>query len=159
MTADVHRCSNLQGRRVLIIEDEHLIAWDLAEVLTEQGAEVIGPKTSVHDALMALACEQAPDVALLDVSLDNHESAFAVAEELQARRIPFIFYTGYRFADVDSRFTDVTHCEKPMEGAALAAALEEAMQSALRSRRRTHAQSEQPDQVDAPHFRLNHFGH
>lgn len=118
---------------MLIIEDEHLIAWDLTEVLTERGAEVMGPKTSVDAALEALACEQAPDVALLDVSLDNRESAFAVAEELQARGIPFVFYTGYRFADVDSRFNDVPHCEKPMDGAVLAAALEEAMGASARA--------------------------
>lgn len=129
MIADIRRFSNLRGRRVLIIEDEHLIAWDLAEVLTEKGAQVIGPKTSVDAALKALASGHPPDVALLDVSLDNHESAFAVAEELQARRIPFIFYTGYRFTDVDSRFNDVTHCEKPMDAAMLTTALEEAMQS------------------------------
>lgn len=128
MIADIHRCSNLQGRRVLIVEDEHLIALDLTEVLTNEGAEVMGPKTSVDAALKALACEQTPDVALLDVSLDNHESAFAVAEELQSRRIPFVFYTGYRFADVDSRFNDVPHCEKPMDAADLATALEEAME-------------------------------
>jgi DNA-binding NtrC family response regulator len=135
MISDVnHRCTDLQGRRVLIVEDEYLIAWDLTEALTEVGAEVIGPMTTVHDALKALACEDAPDVALLDVSLDNHESALAIAEELQTRRIPFIFYTGYRFADVDSRFNDVTHCEKPMEGAALAAALGQAIQTATQPR-------------------------
>ena len=132
MTPDVRRCSRLQGCRVLIVEDEHLIAWDLAEALTEEGAEVMGPKTSVDAALKALECEQAPDVALLDVSLDNHESAFAVAEELQSRRIPFVFYTGYRFTDVDNRFNDVTLCEKPMEGAALAIALRHALRSARR---------------------------
>lgn len=159
MTADDNRCSNLRGRRVLIVEDEYLIAWDLTEVLSDEGAEVIGPKTSVDAALKALACEQAPDVALLDVSLDNHESAFAVAEELQSRNIPFVFYTGYRFAEVDSRFNDVIHCEKPMDGAALATALEEAMLSARPSRQTTPVQSPQPGESDAAHLRLKHSAH
>ena len=61
MPADVnHRCSHLRGRRVLIVEDEHLIAWDLAEALTAEGAKVIGPKTSVDAALKALAYEHPP---------------------------------------------------------------------------------------------------
>jgi CheY-like chemotaxis protein len=131
MTAQaLTQCSSLRGRRVLIVEDEHLIALDLSEVLTEEGAEVMEPKTSVNAALAALTHERAPDVALLDVSLDDHESVFAVADELQQRRIPFVFYTGYRPADVSSRFTNVTYCEKPMDSYTLAAALGAALRAA-----------------------------
>jgi CheY-like chemotaxis protein len=119
--------SNLHGRRVLIVEDEFLIAMDLAESLVEEGAQVVGPTSSVEAALQVLAHEAAPDIALLDVSLDNHESAFAVADELRTRGIPFVFYTGYRFADVENRFGDVAHCEKPMDGATLTAALSAAL--------------------------------
>jgi DNA-binding response OmpR family regulator len=127
---------HLHGRRVLIVEDECLIAWDLAESLQEHGARVIGPTTSVDAALKALECEAAPDIALLDVSLDDHESVFAVADELRARRIPFVFYTGYRFRDVAGRFGDVIHCEKPMDGAALSAVLLAVLASQASSRRR-----------------------
>jgi CheY-like chemotaxis protein len=118
------RYPNLQGRRVLVAEDDYLIAWDLTESLQEQGAQVIGPTTSVEATLQALAGEAAPDIALLDVSLENRESVFAVADALRTRGIPFVFYTGYRCADVDTRFGDVIHCEKPMEGAAVTAVLD-----------------------------------
>jgi DNA-binding response OmpR family regulator len=130
------RSPGLHGRRVLIVEDECLIAWDLAESLQEHGARVVGPTTSVDAALKALDCEAAPDIALLDVSLDNHESVFAVADELRARRIPFVFYTGYRFRDVAGRFGDVIHCEKPMDGAELSAVLLAALASHASVRRR-----------------------
>jgi CheY-like chemotaxis protein len=141
------RPPRLHGRRVLIVEDEYLIAWDVAESLQEHGALVVGPTTSVSDALKALACEAAPDIALLDVSLENHESVFAVADELRARRIPFVFYTGYRFRDVAGRFGDVIHCEKPMDGAALSAVLLAALTShakaSLGRRRERHRQHSQ----------------
>jgi CheY-like chemotaxis protein len=118
--------SSLQGCRVLVVEDEPLIAWDLAEVLREQGAEIVGPSGNVEGALRLLATAPVVDVALLDVSLDNHESVFAVAEELRSRDIPFVFCTGYT-ADVTQRFGEVPHCEKPTDGAALHSALSAAM--------------------------------
>jgi CheY-like chemotaxis protein len=119
--------SSLQGCRVLVVEDEPLIAWDLTEVLREQGAEIIGPSGDVEGALRLLATAPIVDVALLDVSLDNHESVFAVAEELRSRDIPFVFCTGYTAADVTQRFGEVPHCEKPTDGAALHSALSAAM--------------------------------
>lgn len=117
---------------MLIVEDEQLIAWDLSEVLREVGAVVMEPKESVAAALYALAHEAAPDVALLDVSLVDREPVFAVADQLQARHIPFVFYTGYPNGLVLDRFDDVTCCEKPMESACLAAALDDAMTGSLR---------------------------
>lgn len=119
--------SDLQGCRVLLVEDEPLIAWDLAEALREQGAEIIGPSGDVEGALRLLATAPAIDVALLDVSLDNHESVFAVAEELRSRDIPFVFCTGYAAADLTQRFREVPHCEKPTDAAALRSALSAAM--------------------------------
>jgi len=119
--------SGLQGRRVLLVEDEPLIAWDLAEVLREQGAEIIGPSGDVEGALRLLATAPVVDVALLDVSLDNHESVFAVADELRSRDIPFVFCTGYTAADLTQRFREAPHCEKPTDVAALSSALSAAM--------------------------------
>lgn len=144
MIADTcSRCPNLQGRRVLVVEDDCLIAWDVTESLQEQGAQVVGPTTSVEATLQALAGEAAPDIALLDVSLDNRESVFAVVDELRTRGIPFVFYTGYRCADVDDRCGDVIHCEKPMDGASLTAVLDAELashrQAFLARRRRWRA--------------------
>jgi CheY-like chemotaxis protein len=127
MEQDVMDRSDLQGCRVLLVEDEPLIAWDLAEALREQGAEIIGPSGDVEGALRLLATAPAVDVALLDVSLDNHESVFAVAEALRSRDIPFVFCTGYTAADMTQRFREVPCCEKPTDGAALGSALNAAM--------------------------------
>jgi DNA-binding response OmpR family regulator len=86
--------SGLSGRRVLIVEDDRLIAWDLAEGLREHGAEVMNPRHSAAAALRCLECEPAPDVALLDIGLDDEIFPAAVAERLNAQNIPFVFYSG-----------------------------------------------------------------
>lgn len=130
--------STLRGRRVLIVENEQLIALDLSEVLAEEGADVMATKTSVSAALAALTYEQAPDVALLDVSLDDNEPVFAVADELQQRHIPFVFYTGYRPVDGRGRFHDVNYYEKPMDSRTLAAALGDALHASLGSMASNH---------------------
>lgn len=59
----------LQGCRILIVEDEFLLADDLAHVLDDAGATVLGPVPSVRDALELIAGEKAIDFAVLDVNL------------------------------------------------------------------------------------------
>jgi DNA-binding response OmpR family regulator len=124
--------ASLRGRRVLVVEDEQLIAWDVCEALREAGALVMEPRDTVESALDALASEAAPDIALLDVSLVDHELVFAVAEQLTARQIPFVFYSGHSSAIVEQRFVNATYCQKPMDGNALAAALEATLRRDLR---------------------------
>ncbi len=121
------RHTGLSGRRVLIVEDDRLIAWDLAEGLREHGAEVMGPRHSAEAALRCLDCEPAPDVALLDISLDDETSPDAVAERLRAKNIPFVFYSGYRPVDLGRRFENAVFCEKPVEMATIASMLERVM--------------------------------
>jgi DNA-binding NtrC family response regulator len=128
------RYSSLSGRRVLIVEDDRLIAWDLAEGLREHGADVMDPRHSAAAALRCLDCEPAPDVALLDIGLDDEIFPAAVAERLNAQNIPFIFYSGYRPRDVDRRFENAIFCEKPVEMRVLATALERAI-----ARKRTYS--------------------
>jgi CheY-like chemotaxis protein len=122
---------NFRGRRVLIVEDEQLIAWDLSEELRAAGAFVMEPKGTVDAALHALAHEAAPDVAVLDLHLTNGEPAFAIADQLRSRRIPFVFYSGlpHDCSSDFQRYQGVAYCAKPMECVALAAALETAMRS------------------------------
>lgn len=83
----------LDGKRVLIVEDEFLIAMTAREMVEEFGAIVIGPATAVPDAL-ELANKEKIDVALLDLNLHGHSSA-VVADALDARHIPIVFATGY----------------------------------------------------------------
>ena len=85
--------SALSGKRVLIVEDESLIAMLLEMALTDEGCEVVGPAARVSDAI-PLARDGPLDGALLDVNLGG-ESVFPVAEVLAARAVPFLLLSGY----------------------------------------------------------------
>lgn len=112
----------LKGRRLLLVEDEFLIASDLARLLRQQGAVVLGPAATVRSALDLLATDASPDGAVLDVNLRG-ELAFPVADELWARGVPFIFTTGYSNDMIPDRFAGVPCCEKPFEGPEVVRAL------------------------------------
>ncbi len=85
--------SCLQGRRVLIVEDELLIAMQLEMLLAEHGCLVVGPAASVRAAIDHIDRYQ-PDGVLLDGNL-NGESSAPVAEKLRTNGIPFVLVTGY----------------------------------------------------------------
>ena len=106
--------SSLQGRRVLVVEDEYMLAEDLREELESQGAEVMGPVASVADALELLRSGPAPDVAILDINLGG-EMAYPVADALRTRDIPFIFTTGYNAHAIPKAYSDMPRVEKPVE--------------------------------------------
>jgi two-component system, response regulator PdtaR len=78
---------------VLVVEDEFLIAMDLALLLQEHAWRVLGPAGTVAEALRLLADER-PDVALLDLNLRG-ELVTPVAEELRARGVPFVLASAY----------------------------------------------------------------
>jgi CheY-like chemotaxis protein len=82
----------LAGRRILVVEDEALIALDLQELLDQRGAKVIGPAVSVSQALEAINKNHI-DCALLDVKLGD-ETVDAVVAALKQRAIPTVFVTG-----------------------------------------------------------------
>lgn len=79
-------------RKVLLVEDEYLVAAGLASIMEDLGYEIIGPAGDAERAL-ALVEEAAPDLAVLDVGLGS-ETSFRLAETLRDRRIPLIFCTG-----------------------------------------------------------------
>ena len=80
-------------RRILLVEDEPMIAFALEDMVMELGYEVVGPAYRLAEAL-ELAGSTEFDGAVLDVNL-NEQRSFAVADLLQARGIPFLFATGY----------------------------------------------------------------
>ena len=121
-------------KRVLILEDEGLIAMMMAQTLTELGVTVVGPFSNVRDALMAIERESI-DSGILDVNLGG-EMADPVAHLLQARNVPFVFMTGYGTEVVASRFPDVTVLQKPIEREVLEQ-LFAARMPAPKARRRT----------------------
>jgi hypothetical protein len=105
----------LRGRRLLVLEDDFMIATDLARTLEEHGAEVIGPAYSVAGALTLIEAKNgALDGAVLDVNL-GAEPAYPVADALLARGVPFVFATGYDAWVIPEPYADVPRCEKPYD--------------------------------------------
>ena len=84
---------DLRGKSVLVVEDEFMIAMDYAMYLEAMGATVVGPVSSVPQAL-AMLREQPIDAAVLDIDLQGTK-AFMVADALMERRIGFVFASGY----------------------------------------------------------------
>jgi ActR/RegA family two-component response regulator len=111
----------LQGRRLLLVEDDYLIADELQKDLAVAGAEVVGPVPSVAEALDLIASE-ALDGAVLDVNLGG-ESAYPVADALRACGVPFVFTTGYDYATILPAYSSVPCCEKPAGARKVAQAL------------------------------------
>ena len=112
----------LNGRRVLVVEDEYFIADDMRRVFEENGAQVIGPVGSIDDALAIIDETPRIDGAVLDINL-REVMVFPVADALRARGVPFVFATGYEENAVPKRLRDTIHCEKPIEPVRLARAL------------------------------------
>ena len=83
----------LRGRRILVVEDDPLIAMELADLLAAGGAEPVGPAPTVRAALAALA-EGHPEVAVLDLNLRGERST-PVAAALREAGVPFVLTTGY----------------------------------------------------------------
>ena len=83
----------LAGRRVLVVEDEAVLAMLVESALQDLGATVLGPCARVAEALQ-MAGHEALDIALLDVNLAG-ERVFPVAEMLDRRGVPFLLLSGY----------------------------------------------------------------
>ena len=99
------------GARVLLVEDEFFVALAVEDVLQGLGCTIVGPVPNLTGALQA-ALTEALSGAVLDVNL-NGEKVFPAADELLARRIPFVFATGYGSADLPERFRNIPRVQKP----------------------------------------------
>lgn len=113
---------SLKGRRILVVEDEYLIADDLRTVLMAAGAEVIGPWPTVSDALECITVGTEFDAAILDVNLRG-DMIFPVADALAARSVPFIFATGYDEGAFPDRFYEIIRIEKPLKAEIISRAI------------------------------------
>jgi DNA-binding response OmpR family regulator len=87
----------LQGARILIAEDDAILAFDLGMVLQKAGAKILGPTLTLSHTL-SLAQSTSMSAAVLDVSLRNEE-VFPAARELKGRGVGIVFYTGYAAVD------------------------------------------------------------
>jgi CheY-like chemotaxis protein len=116
----------LRGRRLLVVEDEYIVADDFALRLQDVGAIVLGPVPSVREALELVMSEgDRLDAALLDVNLGG-EFVYPVAEELSSRGIPFVFTTGYDASAIIPAYANAPRCEKPIDPTLLARVLSRA---------------------------------
>jgi DNA-binding response OmpR family regulator len=93
MSRNASHAQIAKNSRVLVVEDEWLIADEVCHQLLKAGYRVVGPVPSVHEALSFID-EDEVDAALLDYRL-NDENSCQIAEELAAHDIPFAFLTGY----------------------------------------------------------------
>jgi len=110
--------------RVLVVEDDGLLALDIADHLTNAGLEVIGPATSVAKALELL--ESGCDVAVLDVNLGK-ETSEAVAYKLRALGTPFAVMSGYSKEQHPPGFQGAPVLSKPTRADDLVAVLRRCM--------------------------------
>jgi CheY-like chemotaxis protein len=119
--------SDLGGVRVLVVEDESLIAMLIEDTLYDLDCTVVAVASNLQDALEK-ASSMDFDVAILDVNL-NGSPAFPIAERLVRRQIPFIFSTGYGLSGVPEAFGTVPVLAKPFRGGDVGRALAAAIKS------------------------------
>ena len=120
--------SLLRGRRVLIVEDQYLVAEEMRRAVIKLGGQVLGPVRAGDDALRIAAADR-PDLALLDINLDG-VMVYPMARELRRMKVPLIFTTGYDRSAVDAEFRDAPHLDKPVTPWSLAAAVSHARHGA-----------------------------
>lgn len=103
----------LTGQRILVVEDEALVAMLIEDALVEVGAFILGPAASVAEA-MALLDGVTPAAAVLDLNLAG-ENSVAVADRLVALGVPFVIATGYGRDGVPARHAGGAVLPKPYD--------------------------------------------
>lgn len=101
----------LQGRKVLLVEDESILSMLAEDVLADAGCTVM-LAMRLPEAV-ELARSGCFHLAVLDVNLGGGDTSYPIAEILLERRIPFMFATGYDSAGLDARFRDCPRVQKP----------------------------------------------
>jgi DNA-binding NtrC family response regulator len=118
-------------QRVLIVEDEMLVAMSVENVLTDAGFDVIGIAGRVDKAKGYIAGKASPDVAVMDLNLAG-ASSVALADAFVAAGIPFVVLTGYGTMDLPSHLRQVPILSKPFDPPRLVRAIEAALGSSGR---------------------------
>jgi DNA-binding response OmpR family regulator len=125
------------GCRILIVEDEALVADFIAEVLSEKGHDIVGIADNAADAY-ALAQTHNPDLVLMDIEIKGPKDGIQTAAELQVRgSLPIIFLTAYRDEETVSMVVDqspAAYLVKPVTEAELTAAVAIALKNHSRQR-------------------------
>lgn len=103
----------LEGRRILVLEDDYLAALDLQQMVEDLGGVVLGPSGRLDEA-QDLARQEPLDGAILDVKLDS-KTSYPLARELLAAGVAVVFLTGYEASAIDPEFRDVPRVSKPYD--------------------------------------------
>lgn len=115
----------LSNRKVLVVEDEMMIAMLIEDMLDELGCKLVGPATNVPRALEFISKEQV-EVAVLDLNLDGKDT-YAIADALRQKNVPFIFATGYGSSGMRREYGNRPVLQKPFQAKDLETALAEAL--------------------------------
>jgi CheY-like chemotaxis protein len=113
----------LCGQRVLVVEDEYLLADEFVRQIERNSADVLGPVKNCAAALEMLLSGADPDIAILDLDLGG-ERSYPVADALLNRHIPFVFATGLEAEAIQDRYRHIDCIRKPYAEDTLVAALE-----------------------------------
>lgn len=105
--------AKLTGRRILVVEDEALVAMLVEDALLDAGATVIGPAATVAEALALLETED-PAAAVLDLNLAGEPST-PIADALTSRGVPFVVATGYGAEGLPEGHAEVPVLAKPYD--------------------------------------------
>lgn len=113
----------LAGLRILVVEDEPVVAWDLAETLESHGCEVVGPAYDLQHAETLSQEASALSGAILDVNLGK-EKVFPLADALAQEQVPYCFVTGYGPAGLRPNDLDRPILQKPVDPEAIVRTIE-----------------------------------
>jgi|SRR5579871_109481 len=118
------------GVRVLVVEDEMMLAMLMEDMLADIGHTPVGPVTRVDNALKMID-EGGFDAAILDINLNGQDS-YPVADALTAQAIPFVFASGYSAGRLREKYRAIPSVQKPF--------LQSELQRVLNTALSTHAQ-------------------
>lgn len=121
----------LNGRRILVVEDEYVLALDLCELLAREGATIVGPVGCLQDALAMIESDHRVDIGVLDIKLHS-DLVYPVAARLRQLGVPYLFVTGYGENHIDPAHQAVPHLHKPVRLSSILEAIRRATATTAR---------------------------
>ncbi|HKP79936.1 MAG TPA: histidine kinase, partial [Phenylobacterium sp.] len=115
--------------RLLVVEDESLIAMAVCQDLASLGWNIIGPAASIEEARLLMEDDSLPDAAVLDVNLAG-QPVYPLAEWLQSKQVPFVFCSGYEQLEDHPTYEAWARIRKPVDIQALDRELRRVRQAA-----------------------------
>jgi CheY-like chemotaxis protein len=114
---------DLTGRRILLVEDDYMLARALVSLLETWKVTILGPVATTERALALLGQTDQVDFAVIDVNLRG-ETSYMLADALIARNVPYVFMTGYGASSIPERYREAAILQKPFKAAKLVEALQ-----------------------------------